>query len=134
MGGKVATLLAKFIDRHIILVLALGAVLFLDLPFNRQTVAIPARHIIAVKAAHLERAGDDVLEDLVERMANVQMTIGVRRSVVQHIFLAVFCVFTQALIKIHLVPAGDNFRLFFRQTGPHGVVGFRQVAVGDLVV
>ena len=37
---------AEFVDRHRVLVLALGAVLLLDLPFDRQAMAVPARHVV----------------------------------------------------------------------------------------
>ncbi|MNT62450.1 hypothetical protein D3C72_2001720 [compost metagenome] len=51
---KFTTFLAEFVDCNFVLVLALCAVLFLDLPLDRQAVAIPARHIIRVEAAHLK--------------------------------------------------------------------------------
>ena len=53
-GGKVAAFLAKLVHRNLVLVLALLAVLFLDLPFDRQAVAIPAGNVVAVIATHLE--------------------------------------------------------------------------------
>ena len=69
------------------LLLALGAVvLFLDLPFDRQAVAIPARNVVGIKATHLERAGDHIFEDLVERVADMDVAIGIGRAVMQHIF------------------------------------------------
>ena len=46
MFGEGTAFLAEFNDGDFILVFALGAVLFLDLPFNRQTVAIPAGDIV----------------------------------------------------------------------------------------
>ena len=54
--------------RDCVLVLALGAILLLDLPFDRQAVAVPARHVVRVVAEHLVRADDDVLQDLVQRV------------------------------------------------------------------
>jgi hypothetical protein len=74
--------------RHLVLVLALGAVLLLDLPLDRQAVAVPARHVVAVVPAHLERAGDHVLQDLVERMADMDVAVGIGRAVMQHVFRA----------------------------------------------
>ena len=67
--------------------LALAAVvLLLDLPFDRQAVAVPAGHVVGVLARHLLRADDQVLEDLVERVADVDVAVGVGRAVVQHEF------------------------------------------------
>ena len=52
VGGEVTTFLAKFADRNLVLVLALLAILFLDLPFDRQPVAVPSRNIIGILAKH----------------------------------------------------------------------------------
>ena len=71
--------------RHV-LVLALGAVLLLDLPFDREAVAVPARHVVGVEAQHLLAARHHVLEDLVERVADMDVAVGVGRAVVQHEF------------------------------------------------
>ena len=65
-------------------VLTSGAVVFLDLPFDWQAVAIPAGHIDRIIALHLTAAVDDVFEDLVLRMADVQIPVGVGRPIVQH--------------------------------------------------
>jgi hypothetical protein len=50
------------VDR--VLVLALGAVLLLDLPFDRQAVAVPAGHVVGVLAQHLLAAIDASLRIL----------------------------------------------------------------------
>ena len=127
MGREITAFLAELVDRHFVLVLAPGAILFLDLPFDRQAVAVPAGHIIAVIAAHLERAGDDVLEDLVERMADMQIAIGVGRTVMQHIFRLALRALAQALIKAHFVPARDQLRFLLRKAGAHRKFGLRQI-------
>ena len=74
------------IDRHRVLVLALGAVLLLDLPLDRQAVAVPARHVVGVVAEHLLAARHHVLEDLVERVPDMDVAVGVGRAVVQDEF------------------------------------------------
>jgi hypothetical protein len=50
----------------------------------------------------------------------MQMAIGIRRAIMQDERRAPFRFFPQRLIEVHILPAGQNFRLFFRQTGPHG--------------
>ena len=67
--------------------LAFGAViLFLDLPFDRQAVTVPAGHVVGIKAEHLLALGNDVLEDLVQRVPDMDVAVGVGRAVVQHEF------------------------------------------------
>jgi hypothetical protein len=56
----------------------------LDLVLDRQAVAVPARHVGRVEAGQRLGTDDDVLEDLVHRVADVDVAIGVRRAVVQH--------------------------------------------------
>src|SRR3546814_16098164 len=72
-----------FYDRHVVLVLAAGAVLLLDLPLDRQAVAVPAGHVDGLPPGHVLRAVDDVLEDLVQRVADVQVAVRVGRPVMQ---------------------------------------------------
>src|SRR3546814_8320448 len=55
LRGEIAALAAELQHRHRVLVLAGGAVLLLDLPLDRQAVAVPARHIVGVLAEHLVR-------------------------------------------------------------------------------
>ena len=102
------------------LLLALGAVvLFLDLPFDRQAVAVPARHVVGIEAEHLLALGHDVLEDLVERVADMDVAVGVGRAVMQHEFGAAAGRLAQLLVEGDLVPVAENFRLALRQAGAH---------------
>ena len=57
-----------------------------DLEFNRQPVAIPARHVRRAEAAQGFVFDDDVLENLVQRRADVDVAIGEGRAVVQDEF------------------------------------------------
>ena len=114
--------------RQVRLGLALRAiVLFLDLPLDRQAVAVPARHVVGIVAAHLERARDDVLEDLVQRMADMDVAVGIGRAVMQHVFRASGGVLAQQLVEAHFLPAGHDLRLLLRQAGAHGEVGLWQI-------
>ena len=125
--GKLTAFLAEFVDRHLVLVLALGAVGFLDLPFDRQAVAIPARNIVGIITAHLERAGDDVLQDLVERVTDMDVAVGIGRAVVEHIFRPAGGRGAELLVEVHLLPALYDFRLLLGKAGAHREIGLRQV-------
>ena len=109
------------------LLLVLGAVvLFLDLPFDRQAVAVPARHVVRVKAEHLLAARHHVLQDLVERVPDMDVAVGVRRAVVQDEFLAALRLRAQLLVEVALLPALEDFRLALRQPGAHREFRLRQ--------
>src|SRR5690606_40899703 len=56
-----------------------------DLPtcWVGQAMAIPARHVGGVEAGQGARADDHVLDDLVNRVADVDAAVGVGRAVVQ---------------------------------------------------
>ena len=59
------------------------AELLVDLVLDRQPVAIPARHVDRVVAQHGARLHDEILQDLVQRGAHVDVAVRVRRSVVE---------------------------------------------------
>ena len=124
--GELAALLTEFDDRHRVLVLALLAVLLFDFPLDWQAVAIPARHIAAVKTHHLMRADDHVLDGLVQRMANVQMAVCIGGAVVQDERLAAF-LFAQTIIDADLLPAFQPCGLALGQACAHGEIGFGKV-------
>ena len=126
MGGEVAAFLTEFVDGNLVLVLALGAILLLDLPFDRQAVAVPAGHIIGVIAPHLEGAGDDVLQDLVERMADMEIAIGIGRAIVKDVFRPPCAGFAQTLVEPRPVPGLEPLGLGLGQARPHGKVGLGQ--------
>ena len=109
------------------LLLALGAVvLLLDLPFDRQAVTVPARHVIGIETEHLLRARDDVLEHLVERGADVDVAVRVGRAIVQDELGALLRGGAELLIEPLAVPALEELRLFLRQAGAHREIRLRQ--------
>jgi hypothetical protein len=113
-------------DRDGVLVLAGGAVLLLDLPFDRQAVAVPPRDVVGVLAQHLLRPIDHVFQDLVERRADVNVGIGVRRAVMEDELRPPLRFRAQPLEQRHLLPARQDLGLALRQVGPHREVGLRQ--------
>src|SRR3546814_4836671 len=72
---------------------------------DRQAVAVPARDVGRVEAGQVLRLDDDVLEDLVDRVAEVDRAVRVRRPVVQHERVAAFRVFAQACVQAFGFPA-----------------------------
>ncbi len=62
---------------------------FLDGMLDRQAVTIPARHVGRVEPAQGPGLDDDVLENLVDRVADVDVAVGIGRAVVQDIFRTV---------------------------------------------
>src|SRR5699024_892446 len=89
-------------------VLAVGG---LDLMLNGQPVAVPARHIGSIETSQTLGLDDDVLEDLVDRMADVDAAVGVGRAIVKDEGLAATALLTQAPVDIQLLPLGDPLRL-----------------------
>jgi hypothetical protein len=129
----VAAFLAEFDDRHLVLVLAGGAVLLLDLPFDRQAMAVPAGNVMGVLAHHLLRAVDDVLEDLVQRVADMQMAVRIGRAVMQDKLFESPGLLAQLPLETDLLPSLQQQGFLLRQTGFHRKVGLRQ-ADGILVI
>ncbi len=89
-------------------------------------MAIPAGHIGRILAQQRLRAADRVLEHMVERMAHVDVAIGVGRAVMKDEFLAPRAGFAQLLVELLLLPAREDTRLLLRQPGLHGEIGLRQ--------
>ena len=84
-------------------------------------------------AHHLAGADDEVLQHLVERVADVQVAVGVGRAVVQHEGRAAVGGLAQAVVDAEPLPAGEPVGLAVRQAGAHREVGLREEQ-GVLVV
>ena len=95
------------------------AVLFLDLVLDRQAVAVPARHIGRVEASERLRADDDVLEDLVDRMADVDVAVCIGRAVVEHEARPPLRGCANLFVEPLLLPFPDPGRLALREVAAH---------------
>ena len=125
MRCKIAAFLPEFSCRHGVFVFPFFTILLFDFPFDGQAMAIPAGHIIGVFAKHRLRAVDNILQNLVQRMADMQLSIGIRWAIMQHKFWRVLARLAQLFIEINLLPALQNLWFLFRQSSPHGKIRTR---------
>ncbi|MNZ73879.1 hypothetical protein D3C78_923070 [compost metagenome] len=121
LGGIAAAQLAGLVRRQ---VLAVGD---LDLVLDRQAVAVPARHVGGVVAGEGLGADDDVLENLVDRVADVDVAVGVGRAVVEDELRPLGAELAQLAVQVDAVPVLEHFRLALRQPGLHRECRVRQV-------
>src|SRR3546814_3593066 len=99
MLGVGAAFGAEFLDRNLVLVQLLLAILLLDLPLDGQAVAVPAGDIGRVLALQRLGADDHVLQDMVERVADVHVAIGIGRAVVEDELRAVLAGFANLAFR-----------------------------------
>ncbi len=110
------------------------AELLLDGDLDRQAVAIPARDVRCVEARQVLGLDDDVLEDLVDRMAQVDLAIGVRRAVMQHEGRAAGGMRAQLGVQALVLPARQDPRLALGQVAAHREFRRRQLEGGFVVL
>ena len=123
---KAAAFLAELDHVDRVLVAAFLAVFLLDLPFDRQAVTVPARHIARIETHHLVRPHDDVLDGLVQRVADMQMPVGIGRAVMQHERLAPRRGRPQAVIDADARPPLQPFGFARGQARTHRKLGLGQ--------
>ena len=109
-----AALAPELDDRHRILVLAGGAVILLDLPFDREAVAVPAGHVVGIEPEHLLAARHHVLEDLVKRMPDMDRSVGIGRTVMQDEFRPPLGRLAQARVEAEVAPSRQQLGLPLR--------------------
>ena len=128
LAGIGAALLAELGLGDLVLAAALAAQLLLDLPLDGQAVAVPAGHEVYVVAHGEARADDEVLQGLLQGVADMDGAIGVGRAVMQHEQRRAGRLprLAGGVIEADLVPLGQNLRLLLRQTCAHGEVGLGQ--------
>ena len=129
-----AAFVAERLDRRFIAACAgengLGllvlAVLLLDLPLDGEAVAIPARHVRRIAAQQVLGAADHVFQDMVQRVAHVDIAIGIGRAIVEDELFAAPARGAQGVIEADLLPTRGNARLLLGEAGLHGEIGLRQ--------
>ncbi len=130
LGGVVATGLAEGLVIHLH---AGFANLLLYLVLDRQTMTVPARHVRRIIAHEAAGLDDHVLENLVDRVTNVNAAVGVRRAIMKDELFPPFTLLAQVAVDVEILPALEHFRLALGQVAAHGEGGFRQIQ-GVLVV
>ena len=104
-----------------------GAESLLHHMLDGLAVAVPAGHVGREEPALRMGLVHEVLEDLVEGMADMDGAVGVRRAVVQDEGLAVLVLLENLLVDMLFFPLGQTLRLALGQVSPHREVGLRQV-------
>jgi len=124
LGGVLTTLLTEFTVGHLVTGLADQG---FDLMLDRQPVTVPPWHVGGVKAAQGPGLDDHVLDHLVDRMTDMNITVGVGRTIVEDKCLASLALFTQLTIQVDFIPARQTSRFTLRQVAAHRECRFRQV-------
>jgi hypothetical protein len=92
---------------------------FFDLDFNWHAMAIPAGYVTGIIAGQATAFHDDVFQDFVDRMANVNVTIGIGWAVVQHKFWLACLGLANRLVQVFLAPLFNPVRFPLRQVAAH---------------
>ena len=93
---------------------------------DRQPVHVPARHELGVAAIEQVHFDENVLHHAVQERSHVDLTVGVRRPVVQDPRRVGRVAFEAARVDVVLAPPRDARRLALGEFGPHREIGFRQ--------
>jgi len=87
----------------------------------------PSRHVGRVEAVERARLDDDVLQDLVDRVPDVDLAVRVGRAVVQDELRPPGTRGADLSVDVFLVPARQHLRLALREVRLHRELGLRQV-------
>ena len=118
--GVLAAARAKFGLGDLVLAPPVGPKLLFDLPFDGQAVAVPAWHIVDVVAQSEARADDEILQQLVERVADMDRPVGVGRPIMQNVQRRARRLPGGSRFGIQITPSLQNTRLQLGQAATHG--------------
>src|SRR5678809_417047 len=79
------------------------------------------------------RPNDHILDRMVERVADVDVAVGVGRAVVEDELLAPLAALSDALVQPFGFPTREDRRLLLRQPGLHRKVGARKEDGGAVI-
>src|SRR2546423_9003914 len=110
--GKFATRATDAERRHLLFLFAKFA---LNVELDRQTMTVIAGHVWRIVAEHRARLYDEILQDLIERRAEVNVGVRVWGTIVKNEFFRVCASFANQPIKIHFGPFFQARRLGLRK-------------------
>ena len=90
-------------------------------------MGIPAGDIGCLVAGHVLIADNHVLQNLVQRGADMNITVGIGRAVVQNEAGLLRIVLHELMIGAYLIFSVQQCRLPLGKTGPHGEIRLRQM-------
>ena len=93
-------------------------------------MAVPAGDVGGVEAGHGLGLDDEVLDALIEGVAEVDGSVGVGRAVVEDVFGGAGAGGADLGVEVLLLPGGEANGLVLRQVGLHGEGGLGQVQGG----
>ena len=100
---------------------------FAGLQLDGQAVGIPAGDVGGLVAHHVLGADDDILENLIEGGAQMDIPVGVGGAVVEDIKGLPLVAADHLLVQLVFLPSGKDARLLLGQASPHLEGGFRQI-------
>ena len=121
---KLLTLGTELSNRNLA---AIHAISLDGLTLDRQTVSIPARDIRRLIPHHIARTDDEILENLVQGVAHVQIAVCIRRAVVQDEEWLALVLLHQFMIELCLLPVLKKTRLALGKTRTHRKICLRQI-------
>ena len=120
-------LAAAFADHVSGQILFLVAQFHFHIMFDGQAVTVPTGHIRRDPAQQIARLHHNILEDLVQCRAQMNMAVGIRRAVMQHITPLCARSFLHEAVNVRLFPELQRFRFFLHQVRFHRELGIRQI-------
>ena len=121
LGGVLAALGADLRGGHLRFARAQFVV---DLDLDGQAMTIPAGDVGRIVALHGLELDDEILQDFVERVAQVDVAVGVRRAVVQHIHGTAGAGGANLRVEVLGLPAKQRLGLHLSQIRLHREIGF----------
>ena len=124
LGGKLFADLAQLQLGDVLLLVADGGQ---GLQLDGQAVGIKTGHIGSLIALHVLVTDDDILDDLVQGGAHVDVAVCIRRAVMQDELRLALVVLHELIVQVVVVPILEHDRLLFGQTGTHLKQGLGQI-------
>ena len=106
----------------------------LNLDLNGHAVAIPARHISGVEPSQGLGLDDHVFENLIDRVTDVNVSVGVWRAVMKDKEWAPLCEHADPLIDTLVLPLLDPARFALCEVAAHGHGRGQQVKAVSMIV
>ena len=90
-------------------------------------MTVPTRNVGCIKATECARFNDDIFQCFINRMSEMNITIGIGRTIMQNKLFTSSASRSNLLIEIFIMPFFENTRLSLGEIGAHWKCRVRQI-------
>lgn len=127
VGRELKKLIEELVDRKLVIVFEWGEIFLIDIKLNRKEVEIKERKIVWIVEENMERESDEVFKNIVKRMEDMDIEVGIGREIMEKIEREVIGMLEKIFIEVNLIKEMEKKRIEMRKERENRKISMRKI-------